>query len=87
MEIAEEEIERTSEEAVKAALLEVGGELAYEKERANLLEEKNLELSLEIQKLEAEKAKFKKRFLYGTAAGGALGVVAASFLLSLTAGR
>ena len=32
MEIAEEEIERTAQEAVKAALVEVGGELACEKE-------------------------------------------------------
>ncbi len=31
MEIAEEEIERTGKEAVKAALLEVGGEVAFEK--------------------------------------------------------
>ncbi|MEE1058362.1 MAG: hypothetical protein U0K92_03155 [Treponema sp.] len=35
MEIAEEEIERTAQEAVKAALLEVGGEVAFEKERAD----------------------------------------------------
>ena len=42
MEIAEEEIERTAQEAVKAALVEVGGELAYEKERADELEKQKL---------------------------------------------
>mgnify|MGYP003374151315 CR=1 FL=1 len=35
MQIAEEEIERTAQEAVKAALTEVGGELAFEKARAD----------------------------------------------------
>ena len=35
MKIAEEEIERTAQEAVKAVLLETGGELAFEKERAD----------------------------------------------------
>ena len=44
MEIAEEEIERTAQEAVKAALLEVGGELAFEKERAEGLEKQKLAL-------------------------------------------
>lgn len=86
MEIAEEEIERTSQEAVKAALVDAGGELAYEKERADLLEEKNLELSLEIQKMEAEKIKQRNRFFYGAAAGGALGAAAASFLFCLSQG-
>ena len=38
MEIAEEEIESTAQEAVKAALVEVGGELIFEKERADQLE-------------------------------------------------
>ena len=44
MEIAEEEIERTAQEAVKAALLEVGGELAFEKERSDQLEAAKLVL-------------------------------------------
>ena len=35
MQIAEEEIERTAQEAVKAALTEVGGVLAFEKARAD----------------------------------------------------
>ena len=58
MEIAEEEIERTSQEAVKAALFEVGGELAFEKERADQLEKAKLNLELENQKL--RKANLKK---------------------------
>lgn len=46
MEIAEEEIEKTSQEAVKAVLEDVGGELAYEKERADQLEIRNAELGI-----------------------------------------
>ena len=49
MEIAEEEIERTAQEAVKAALVEVGGELAFEKERADQLEAAKLALEAEIK--------------------------------------
>ena len=51
MKIAEEEIERTAQEAVKAALLEVGGELAFEKERADQLEKQKLTLEIENKKL------------------------------------
>ncbi len=47
MEIAEEEIERTAQEAVKVALLEVGGELAFEKERADQMEKAKLALEIE----------------------------------------
>ena len=57
MEIAEEEIERTAQEAVKAALLEVGGELAFEKERADQMEAAKLNLELENQKLKKELSK------------------------------
>ena len=59
MEIAEEEIERTAQEAVKAALLEVGGELAFEKERADQLEKQKLALEIENKKL--KEAAEKKR--------------------------
>ena len=51
MEIAEEEIERTAQEAVKAALVEVGGELAFEKERADQMEAAKLALEAENKKL------------------------------------
>ena len=54
MEIAEEEIERTAQEAVKAALVEVGGELAYEKERADELEKQKLSLEAENKRLKEE---------------------------------
>ena len=50
MEIAEEEIERTAQEAVKAALIEVGGELAYEKGRADELEKQKLLLEAESKR-------------------------------------
>ena len=53
MEIAEEEIERTAQEAVKAALLEVGGELAFEKERADQLEAAKINLELENKKIKS----------------------------------
>ena len=52
MEIAEEEIERTAQEAVKAAILEVGGELAFEKERADQMEAAKLALEAENKKIE-----------------------------------
>lgn len=86
MEIAEEEIERTSEEAVKAALVEVGGEFAYESERARLFEEANVSLRTENEKLKKENARLKSRFFYGTVAGGALGAAAASFFVLCYAG-
>lgn len=62
MEIAEEEIERTAQEAVKTALLEVGGELAFEKERADQLEAAKVNLELENKKLKAEVQKKQNQF-------------------------
>ena len=65
MEIAEEEIERTAQEAVKAALLEVGGEVAFEKERADQLEAAKLALEAENKKLKEEaQKKTKSVFLW-----------------------
>ena len=63
MEIAEEEIERTSQEAVKAVLEDVGGELAYEKERADQLEQRNVELEVinDVLKTELDKKKNKSK--------------------------
>ena len=62
LQIAEEEIERTAQEAVKAALLEVGGELAYEKERADQLEAAKLNLEIENKKLKEELHKKNNQF-------------------------
>ena len=80
MEIAEEEIERTSQEAVKAALEEVGGELAYEKERAEQYEALNIELKKENEKLKEENS---NKFLLGAVTGGAGGVILTSLIFSL----
>lgn len=80
MEIAEEEIERTSQKAVKAALEEVGGELAYEKERAEQYEALNIELKKENEKLKEENS---NKFLWGAVAGGAGGVILTSLIFSL----
>ena len=86
MQIAEEEIERTSQEAVKAALLEVGGELAFEKERADQLEEAKLALEAENKKLKEEAQKKQNQFFYGALIGGAGGVVITSLVFSLIMG-
>ena len=86
MEIAEEEIERTAQEAVKAALVEVGGELAFEKERADELEKLNLELESENKKLKEEVRKKNNQFFYGALIGGTGGVVIASLVFGLIGG-
>ncbi len=86
MEIAEEEIERTAQEAVKAALVEVGGELAFEKERADQMEKLNLELEAENKKLKEEVQKKNNQFFYGALIGGAGGVVIASLVFGLIGG-
>ena len=86
MEIAEEEIERTAQEAVKAALVEVGGELAYEKERADQLEKQKLALELENKKLKEEAQKKQKQFFYGALIGGAGGVVVTSLVFGIVSG-
>jgi hypothetical protein len=86
MEIAEEEIERTAQEAVKAALVEVGGELAFEKERADQMEKLNLELEAENKKLKEEVQKKNNQFFYGALIGGAGGVAIASLVFGLIGG-
>ena len=83
MEIAEEEIERTAQEAVKAALLEVGGELAIEKERADQLEAAKIKLELENKKLKAEVQKKHNQFFYGAFIGGTGGVFVTSLVFGL----
>ena len=86
MEIAEEEIERTAQEAVKAALLEVGGELSFEKERADQMEAAKLALENENKKLKAEVQKKQNQFFYGALIGGTGGVVVTSIVFSLIMG-
>jgi hypothetical protein len=86
MQIAEEEIERTAQEAVKAALLETGGELAFEKERADQLEKQKLALELENKKLKEAAEKKKNQFFYGALIGGAGGVVVTSLVFGLIGG-
>ena len=86
MEIAEEEIERTAQEAVKAALLETGGELAFEKERADQLEKQKLALELENKKLKEAAEKKKNQFFYGALIGGTGGVVITSLVFGIIGG-
>ena len=86
MQIAEEEIERTAQEAVKAALLETGGELAFEKERADQLEKQKLALELENKKLKEAAEKKKNQFFYGALIGGAGGVVVTSLVFGIIGG-
>ncbi len=86
MEIAEEEIERTAQEAVKAAMIEVGGELAYEKARADQLETAKKNLEEENKKLKAEVQKKQNQFFYGALIGGAGGVIVTSIVFNLAMG-
>lgn len=55
MEIAIEEIERTSQEAVKEAMKEAGGELSYWKERSDLYEVQNEQLKYEFEQYKKQK--------------------------------
>ena len=86
MEIAEEEIERTAQEAVKAALLEVGGELAFEKERADQMEAAKLALEAENKKLKEAAQKKQNQFFYGALIGGTGGVIVTSLVFGLISG-
>ena len=86
MQIAEEEIERTAQEAVKAALLETGGELAFEKERADQLEKQKLALGMENKTLQEAPEKKKNQFFYGALIGGTGGVVITSLVFGLIGG-
>ena len=86
MEIAEEEIERTAQEAVKAALLEVGGELAFEKERADQLEKQKLALEMENKKLKEAAEKKRNQFFYGALIGGPGGVIVTSLVFGIISG-
>ena len=85
MEIAEEEIERTAQEAVKAAILEVGGELAFEKERADQMEAAKLALEAENKKLKEAAQKKQNQFFYGALIGGSGAVIITSLVYGLIA--
>ena len=86
MEIAEEEIERTAQEAVKAAILEVGGELAFEKERADQMEAAKLALEAENKKLKEAAQKKQNQLFYGALIGGTGGVIVKSLVFGLVMG-
>ena len=86
MQIAEEEIERTTQEAVKAAILETGGELAYEKARADQMEAVKLVLEAENKTLKAQVQKKQNQFFYGALIGGAGGVIVTSLVFNLIMG-
>ena len=85
MQIAEEEIERTAQEAVKAALLETGGELAFEKERADQFEKQKLALEIENKKLKEAAEKKKNQFFYGALIGGSGAVIITSLVYGFIA--
>ena len=86
MQIAEEEIERTTQEAVKAAILETGGELAYEKARADQMEAVKLVLEAENKTLKAQVQKKQNQFFYGALTGGAGGEIVPSLVFYLILG-
>lgn len=86
MQIAEEEIERTTQEAVKAAILETGGELAYEKARADQMEAVKLVLEAENKTLKAQVQKKQNQFFYGALIGGAGGVIVTSLVFNFIMG-
>lgn len=66
LELADYEIKRTAEESVKAISIELGGELAYEKTRADTYENMAKNLSVENECLKHELTKKRvKTFLYG----------------------
>ena len=86
MEIAEEEIERTAQAAVKSALLEVAGDLAFEKDRADQMSDANSALEAENKRLKEEVQKKQNQFFYGALIGGAGGVVVTSLVFGLIMG-
>ena len=86
MEIAEEEIERTAQAAVKSALLEVAGDLAFEKDRADQMAAANSALEAENKRLKEEVQKKQNQFFYGALIGGAGGVIVTSLVFGVISG-
>jgi hypothetical protein len=62
--IAEEEIERTSQEAVKAALIEIGGELAAEQNKCGKYETIAHDLEYENGRLVAENVQLRRQLSF-----------------------
>lgn len=88
---AEEELERTAQEAVKAAVTDLGAELSAEEARADgyelmarRLEEENEELALENERIKKERL---KNILTGSAVGAGAGVAFTSLLFLFFGGR
>ena len=90
-EIAEEEIERTAQEAVKAAVVKIGSECAAQETEAESyaslcerLEEDNSALVLENERL---KKHGLKNVFAGTAVGAGVGIAFTSLLFLLFGAR
>lgn len=62
--IADEEIERTSQEAVKAALVDVGGELAAEQKKREEYESIAHDLDVENGLLRKENAQLRRQLAF-----------------------
>ena len=80
--IAIEEIERTSQEAVKAALLDVGVDLAEANKQAELYKQKAYELEMINESIMEENEKLRSKAKFWEIAGG---VSATTLILALTA--
>ena len=79
--IAIEEIERTSQEAVKAALLDVGVDLAEANRQAELYKQKAYELEMINESIMEENEKLRSKAKFWEIAGG---VSATTLILALT---
>ncbi len=64
--VAEEEIEQTSQEAVKAAMAETAGELAYQTELAEQYQAMNWQLTMENERIKKDQ---EKKWMNGFAVG------------------
>jgi hypothetical protein len=74
--IADEEIERTSQEAVKAALVEVGGELAAEQKKCERYESTAHELETENGILQKENVQLRRQLAFWKPCGIVCGAAA-----------
>lgn len=74
---ADEEIERTSQEAVKAVLVEVGAELAAEQRKREMYEKKAEDLASENRELREENARLARKLKAWKVCGAICGAAAA----------